>query len=379
MTRDREKPRTKETAHKVPKAATRAAPGSDLPWPVDMLPVASLRPSKRNARTHSKKQIRQIADSMAKFGVINPIIADDTGELVAGHARAEAAKILGIKRLPVIRLSHLSKEELRAYMLADNKLAENAGWDRELLAIEFQELQLSLPEIGIDLAITGFEPQEVDKVLLDQEGEQANPADEVPELQQRAVSSSGDLFILGRHRLLVGDARDPRAYDRLMDGERADMAFLDPPYNVPITGHVGGRGRVKHREFAVASGEMTSAQFVQFLRETLGLCARHSADGSISYVCMDWRHTRDLMEAGAAIYDELKNICVWTKPTPGQGSFYRSQHEFVLVYKKGRAPHINTFELGQHGRTRSADFDLPSVAFTVPCLAPPPADDPVVR
>jgi DNA modification methylase len=158
---------------------------------------------------------------------------------------------------------------------------------------------------------------------------------------------------------LVGDARDENAYVRLMQGKMAEMAFLDPPYNVKIDGHVGGRGRVKHREFAFASGEMTSEQFIQFLQEALGSCALHTVDGGISYVCMDWRHAGELLQAGTTVYDELKNICVWAETTPGQGSFYRSQHELVFVYKRGQAPHLNTFELGQHGRSRSNIWSYP--------------------
>ncbi len=239
-------------------------------------------------------------------------------------------------------------------MLADNKLAEKAGWDREMLAVEFEELQIALPEIGLDVGITGFEPGEINSIMLDFADERTNPADQIPDLEDEAVAArKGDLFILGRHRLLVGDARDGHAYAQLMQSETADMTFLDPPYNVKIDGHVGGRGRIKHREFACASGEMTSGQFVQFHLDTLGLCARHTIDGGITYVCTDWRHARELLEAGATVYDELKNICVWTKTTPGQGSFYRSQHELIFVYKRGSAPHLNTFELGQHGRSRS--------------------------
>jgi len=323
-----------------------------LPWPIEMLPPHSLRPAQRNARTHSKKQVRQIADSMARFGVTNPLIADDRGRIVAGHARAEAAKLLGLKQIPVIRLSHLNETEIRAYMLADNKLAEKAGWNREMLAVELEELQIALPEIGLDVGITGFEPGEIDSIMLDFAEDRANPADQIPDLEDEAVvARKGDLFVLGRHRLLVGDARDGHAYAQLMQAETAAMAFLDPPYNVKIDGHAGGRGRIKHREFACASGEMTSDQFVQFLQDTLGPCARHTIDGGITYICMDWRHARELLEAGDAIYDELKSV--WAKTTPGLGSFYRSQYELVFVYKRGSAPHLNTFELGQHGRSRS--------------------------
>jgi hypothetical protein len=245
-----------------------------------MLSIKRLRPAPRNARTHSKKQIREIADSMVRFGVTNPILVDQHNRIVAGHARIEAAKLLELRQVPVIRLSDLNETEIRAYMLADNKLAEKAGWDRELLALEFEELQVALPEIGLDLGITGFEPQEVDSALLDFAEAQNSPADDIPGLNAEVVARKGDLFVLGRHRILVGDARDPQAYKELLRGEMADMAFLDPPYNVKIDGHVGGRGKVKHREFAVASGEMTYEQFVEFLQVSLGCAFRPRAGPS---------------------------------------------------------------------------------------------------
>ena len=334
-------------------AESNASP-NPLPRRVEMVDLSKIRSARRNARTHSKKQIRQLADSMLRFGYTNPVIIDDHNRLVAGHARADAARLVGLKHIPAIRLSHLSETEIRAYVLADNRLAENAGWDREILALELGELQVALPEIGLELEITGFDAGNVDSIMVDFSDEETNPADEIPALEnETAVAQDGDLFVLGRHRLLAGDARDRRAYTRLMGTETAVMAFLDPPYNVKIKGHVGGRGRIKHREFACASGEMTSAQYRQFLRDTLGLCSQHIIDGGISFVCIDWRHTAELLAAGAEVYGELKNICVWAKTTPGQGTFYRSQHEFVFVFKQGDAPHLNTFELGQHGRTRS--------------------------
>jgi ParB-like nuclease family protein len=255
---------------------------SPLPWPIEMRPPQSLRAAKRNARTHSKKQIQQIHDSMARFGVINPVVADDKGHIIAGHARVEAAKLLNLKQIPVIRASHLSEAEIRAYTLADNKIAANAGWNREILALEFSELQVTLPEIGVDIGITGFEPGEIDGLMIDFADTEANSGDQIPEVEDNAVARTDDLFILGNHRLLVGDARSATAFERLMQGETAEMAFLDPPYNVRIGGHVGGRGRTKHREFACASGEMSSAQFVRFLEDALGLCARHTASGAIS-------------------------------------------------------------------------------------------------
>src|SRR5262249_51546910 len=198
-------------------------PTTTLPWPVQMLAVRSIRPAQRNARTHSKKQIREIADSMLRFGVINPLIVDDRGRIAAGHARAEAAKVLGLKEVPCIQLSHLSEAEIRAYMLADNKLAEKAGWDREILALELGDLQIALPEIGLDIGITGFDPGEIDSVMLDFSDDRVNPADQVPELKsETVVARKGDLFVLGRNRILVGDARDTRAFERLMQTETAE-------------------------------------------------------------------------------------------------------------------------------------------------------------
>ncbi len=326
---------------------------ADQPRQIEMVPLRSLKPAERNARTHSKKQVEQVAHSMKRFGVINPLIVDSRNRIVAGHARAEAARSLSLKIVPVVRVADLSDVELRAYMLADNRLAESAGWDRELLALEFEELQISLPEVDLDLDITGFDAGEIDSIMADFAESRSDPADEMPELEEAVTALPGDLFVLGHHRIIVGDARDRDVYASLMGPETAEMGFLDPPYNVKVNGHVGGRGRTKHREFAHASGEMTSSQFTQFLRESLGAAARSVKDGGIVYVCMDWRHSPELLEAGASVFDELKNICVWAKSNAGQGSFYRNQHELVFVYKRGKAAHINTFELGQHGRNRS--------------------------
>jgi DNA modification methylase len=316
---------------------------------LEMLAPDTLKTYPRNARTHSKKQIRQIARSIERFGFTNPVLVDERNQIIAGHGRVAAARELGLPEVPTLRLSHLSEVDKRAYILADNRLAEKAGWDREVLALELGELS-GLLEDEID--ITGFEPGEVDLLLSDL-ADGPDPADEAPAPAAGApITRSGDLWRLEPHRLICGDARDAAVYARLMAGEQAQMVFTDAPYNVPIAGHVLSRG-AQHREFAFASGEMSSAEFTAFLTETLGLCAKHTRDASIHYVCMDWRHVAELIAAGRSVYAELKNICVWVKTNAGQGSFYRSQHEFVLVFKNGREPHLNTFELGQHGRTRT--------------------------
>lgn len=321
---------------------------------VEWVLVSALRSAARSPRTHSKRQIEQIAASIRQFGFINPIITDDNWKVLAGKARLDASKILGLREVPVVRISYLSETEIRAYMLADNKLAEKAGWDRQVLAFELGELAVLLPQIHLDLSITGFEPGEADTLALDFGGDLPDPADEIPEPSKGPViSRAGDLWVLGSHKLFVGDARDPESYRHLLRAEVAAMVFCDPPFNVSVAGHVGGRGRIKHREFAFASGEMSSNEFIDFLEQTLGLCVQHAADGSIHYITMDWRHAPELHAAGSVVYTELKNICVWIKSNAGQGSFYRSQHEFVFVFKSGTAPHLNSFGLGQHGRTRS--------------------------
>ena len=324
-------------------------------------PVRGLRPHPNNARTHSTKQIRQIAKSIGQFGFCNPVLVDDAKQIIAGHGRVEAAKLLGIDAVPTCRLSHLSETDKRAYVLADNKLAEKAGWDRELLAIELQ----GLIELDVDIELTGFEMAEIDLILeeaREASGEPSAPEDTVPEPSPGpAVSQTGDLWLLGSHRLLCGDARDKAAYDRLLDGAKAEFVFTDPPYNVAIDGHVCGLGRVRHRDFAMGCGEMSEAEFTAFLKDVFALLAENTVDGSIHQICMDWRHMGEMLGAGWEVYSEFKNLCIWNKTNAGMGSFYRSKHELVFVWKSGTAAHTNNFELGQHGRYRSNVWDYAGV------------------
>jgi len=314
-------------------------------------PIDFLKPANRNARTHSAKQIGQIADSLRAFGWTNPILVNDDGRIIAGHGRFEAAKTLGMSEVPVIRLSQLTPEQCRLYALADNRLAELAGWDSKLLALELGEL--SSLDLTIDLDVTGFEMAEID-ILLDGAAE-SDPADSTPPLapSTTAVSRSGDLWVLGQHRLTCGDALDPLTYGRLMAGSLADMVFCDAPYNVPISGHVSGLGKNQHREFAMASGEMSEKEFIGFLSKVFQLLADNSKDGSISFQCIDWRHVYEMLTAARAVYSELKNICVWVKNNGGMGSLYRSRHELIAVFKKGQAQHTNNVELGRFGRNRT--------------------------
>ena len=318
-------------------------------------PVADIKPDPRNARTHPKRQIEQLCASIRSFGFTNPVLVDDAGILIAGHGRLRAAGELGLATVPVIELLDLTEAQKKALRLADNKIALNAGWDLEILKLELAEI--ATLDVDFDLSLTGFASGEIDVVL-----KAANdPEDEViPAVPVEPNTKAGDIWILGDHRIGCGDGRDVEFLKRIVgEGAKIDAAFMDPPYNVKINGHANAKGR--HREFAMASGEMSDDQFRAFLSETLGAAAAVSRDGAVHYICMDWRHLDDVSAVGRTLYDDLLNICVWNKSNAGMGSLYRSKHEMVFVYRVGRGPHANMVELGKHGRNRTNVWDYPSV------------------
>jgi len=330
------------------------------PRVVTMVSVRRLKPNTRNAHTHSKKQIRQIANSVVRFGWTYPLLVDENYNVIAGHGRLKAGELLGLREVPVMVMTGLSEAETRALALADNKIAANGGWDRAVLAAELGELAGLLPECNLDIDITGFEPAEIDALMGDLIDRETDPLDELPEIAKEAVSRRGDLWVFGEHRLLCGDARDQTDLRQLMGRASAAMVFTDPPYNVKISS-VQGRGKIRHRDFMAASGELSRAEFIQFLVDALTLTAEYSANGAIHFVFMDWRHAKEILAAGEKVYSEHKNTIVWVKTTPGQGTFYKSHYELIFVFKNGDAPHINNFELGQHGRTRSNVWTYPGV------------------
>jgi DNA modification methylase len=325
------------------------------PLAVTYRALGDLIPDARNARTHPKRQIDQIKASIDAFGFTNPILSDPEGHIIAGHGRLQAARALGLAEVPVIQLTGLSEAQKRTLRIADNKIALNAGWDMEILRHELGELA-SL-DVTVDLSLTGFSIGEID-VILDPADD---PDDEViPAVRTAPRSKPGDIWILGDHRVGCGDGRDAEFLQRVVgDGARVDAAFLDPPYNVRIGGHAVAAG--SHREFAMASGEMTEVEFRAFLTNTLGAAATVSRDGAVHFVCMDWRHMDDVSVVGQQVYGERLNLCIWNKSNAGMGSLYRSKHEFVFIYRVGTAPHLNTVELGKHGRNRTNVWDYASV------------------
>ena len=328
---------------------------SARPLAVTYRPVETLVPSPRNARTHPKRQIDQIVASIREFGFTNPILVNPDGSVIAGHGRLLAAKAMDLPQVPTIVLQGLSEAQQRALRLADNKIALNAGWDVDLLKLELGEL--STLEVGLDLSVTGFSGGEIDVALKGA----SDPDDEViPVVPKTPRTRPGDIWILGEHRVGCGDGRDHDFLQAVIGkGASVDAAFLDPPYNVRINGHANARGR--HREFAMASGEMTEDAFRAFLAESLGACSGVSRDGAVHFVCMDWRHMDEVGSVGNDIYGELLNLCIWNKSNAGMGSLYRSKHELVFVFRVGTAPHFNAVELGRHGRNRTNVWDYASV------------------
>lgn len=335
--------------------------GGNLPWRVKMVAPRSLMHAKRNPRTHSKKQIKLIKQSINRYRLINPIVVNAAGNVIAGHARLQAALELELQLVPVIQVDHLSETEQRAYALADNALSDKSSWDRPLLAIELSELVELMPHENMDVTLTGFEVPELDSLFGDMNAPALSGAGgSVPDLPEHPVTRRGDLWQLGRHRLLCGDARKPESFAALAEGAKVAAVITDPPYNVKVSSIVG-RGETKHAEFAFASGEMSPEEFREFLSTTLANGLAVSAPGALHYVFIDWRHVDTLIDVGRELFEAMLNLVVWDKVTPGQGSFYRSQHELIVLFRVAGASHRNNVQLGQFGRNRSNVWSTPGM------------------
>ena len=336
---------------------------------IDLRPTEELKPNPANARIHSKKQIRQIANSIQAFGFNVPVLVDAELNVICGHGRLLACRELGWTEVPTLRLDHLTPAQARAFMIADNRLTEISSCDDRLLAEQLKDL--SLHGLDFNIEVIGFEMGEIDlriASLEDVPEQDDDPADALPEPPTGSpVSNIGDLWLLGRHRVLCGSALDATAFTALLSEERAAMVFTDPPYNVPIDGHASGLGAIHHRPFPMASGEMDGAEFTSFLSEAFRNLVAFSVDGVLHFICMDWRHVEELLAASRAAYDELKNLCVWVKDNGGMGSLYRSQHELVFVFKHGRNGHRNNVQLGRFGRNRSNVWHYPGANSFARC------------
>jgi DNA modification methylase len=319
----------------------------------------TIRPFPGNPRRHPEAQIVALMKNIKSQGWTNPILIDETGTILAGHARCEAATRIGMSHVPTLTITGLTEAQKRAIVISDNRLPEQAVWDFDLLRTHFQKLI----DVDFEIELTGFSTGEID-LLLDRPSisESIDPADNLAGITTSpAVSRLGDIWHLGRHRLMCSTALSDDSYLMLLDREIAQMVVTDPPFNAPIQGHAMGRGRVRHREFQMASGEMSAADFTGFLSMAIRLMSAASRDGSIHFIFMDWRHLPELLAAALPNYTDWKNLLVWNKSNAGQGSFYRSKHELITVFKNGTAPHINNFGLGAKGRYRTNVLDYPSV------------------
>lgn len=325
----------------------------------ELTSVSELKPYPGNARVHTKKQIAKLTTAITTVGWTDPIVADEHGMILAGHGRYLAALEIGLVSVPVIRLAQMTEAEKRRFMLSHNHLSDMSWFDPDLLANEFD----FLVKEKVDLDLTSFDMAEIDQIIgIDDLGTDSADNVKLPEPDAVAVSRPGDLWRIGDHRILCGDARDWACYEALLSGERAQMIFTDPPFNVRISGNVSGLGKTAHREFAMASGEMSDSDFISFLRTTFKLMVRAGTDGAIHYVVMDWRHMRHILDAADGVYSEQKNLAIWNKLSGSMGTFYRSQHELIFIFKSGRAPHINNFGLGEKGRYRTNVWDHPGAS-----------------
>jgi DNA modification methylase len=327
---------------------------------VEHIAPSTLRSSPRNPRTHSPQQIKKIAASIRKFGFVNPILIDENNRILSGHGRVEAARQLSLSTVPALRYSHLSEAEKNAYVIADNRLGELAGWDRDLLRLELGELIIHAPDL--DLTLTGFEIGEIDRIVFDDAESPTDDtqAENVPEIADGPpVTRPGDLWLIGEHRIFCGDARQLSPYRALLTNGKAGMVFTDPPYNVAIQGHARGLGRQRFSEFAMASGEMSQREYERFMRCWINRAAQFSRGGCLHFIFSDWRHIRDVLNVGGDLYDQLLNICVWDKQVGGMGSLYRSQHELIAVFRAGRGQHQNNVQLGKFARNRTNVWSCP--------------------
>jgi DNA modification methylase len=322
-----------------------------------LLGLDRLKPNPANPRKHGRAQVQALARSIEAFGFNAPVLIDKNKQIIAGHGRYEAAKLLKLEQIPVISLEHLSEVQARAYMLADNKLTDRSSWNEEALALHLKELT----DIALDFEIEaiGFEPPEIDIRIQSLDTTPEDEADNFEVAAGPAVSKPGDLWLLDSHRLYCGSALDSAAYNAVLDGQKAAAVFTDPPYNVKINGHASGKGKITHPEFPMASGEMSEAEFTNFLHQVLGHLSASCHDGALIYTCMDWRHIGELLTAARGAGLEHLNLCVWAKTNGGMGALYRSRHELVFVHKNGQGPYLNNVQLGRFGRNRSNVWNYP--------------------
>lgn len=325
---------------------------------VESAPIHFVKLPSRRVRKVSERATALCAANLNRFGQPGPILVSDDLVVIHGEEILAAASRLGWRSINIVRMPNLNESERRVLTLALAKLPLLSSWDDEALRVELSELVTLDLDFQIE-DMTGFSIAEIDLILTPGQDEaKDDPLDTLPDdLPGEPVSRPGDLWVLGDNRLLCGDALDPESYRRVMEGTMARMVFTDPPYNIPIAGHVSGLGKVKHRDFAAGVGEMSFEAFSAFLKQALTNATSHLIDGGLLYMFMDRRHIEELLRAARETGLSIVDMCIWNKLVGGMGSFYRSQHEPILVFRSGNASHLNNIELGRHGRYRSNVWD----------------------
>lgn len=331
---------------------------------IQYVEIEKLKRYDKNAKIHTEKQIKKLVSSVKQFGIVNPILVDKDFTVIAGHGRLEAFKMLKFEKVPVVMLEHLTETQVQAYRLADNRIAQDSYYDEALLKSELEEIII---KDEFEISDIGFDIHEIDSIVLEgsytTKKTKADKTDEIKSLNIEQKVQLGDIWQLGSHLLLCGDSRKTESYKALMNNELADLIVTDPPYNVPIANHVC---KTKHKEFEMASGEMSAEEFADFTNSFMCNLVKFSKNGSLHYIFIDWRGVNTFLNVGNSLYKKLQNICVWNKLIGGMGSLYRSQHEFVCVFKNGTEPHTNNVELGKNGRYRTNVWDCRGVNATNP-------------
>jgi DNA modification methylase len=350
--------RRRHQLERIAVASTARSQRNDILPHLELSYVAliDLRPSPRKVRTLDPAHVREVASSIRVLGFCDPVLVGRDNELIDGESRYEAARQLGLDRIPCVRIEHLSKDEQRVLRLAVNRLAERGQWDLDALKIEFEELIVS----DAPIEIIGFSPGEIDHVILGDGAEGLEEGPLEPNPSAAAVARVGDVFQLGPHRIVCGSATEPKTLRRLTHGDDpVRLVLTDEPYNVPISGHVTGGA---HREFAMASGEMSDAEFLAFNLAWMEAVLPFLCDGGVLGTFIDWRGYPVVHRAACSFDLNPLNLVVWTKTNAGMGSLYRSQHELLPLFKNGTAPHVNNIELGKKGRWRSNVWTYPGAS-----------------
>ena len=318
---------------------------------VDRVPADLGLPS-RNVRKVDAAHVREVAAAITNLGFCHPVFIDEQDRVLDGVIRVEAAKLLGLPRIPCIRANHLSTSECQLVRMALNRIGEKGSWNFDQLKLELQELIFE----GAPIEITGFSLTEVDQIIIGEEPALTETGPLAPEPDARPVVQIGDIFAMGKHRIICGDSTDRRSLEALMSDDKARLILTDQPYNVSIADHGD------HREFLMAGGEMSDAELRAFNAAWIGTSLRHLCDGGLFGTFIDWRGYPAVHAAALQFGLVPFNLVVWAKTKAGMGNLYRSQHELLPLFKHGNASHINSVEVGKNGRWRSNVWNYPGAS-----------------